>query len=308
MNQVKTYKLHGMPIAQFLPFRLPSGRSGKIEITTKLHPSESILTVTSLKNSIFMHMPPARVKLGEPTISHHLTEDDQGVWMTSLPQEVEQCTRQLKDAHGNVLLGGLGLGLAVGLLQLNPKVNHITAVEINKDVLKLVKPYLPRKHPLVLIRDNIKAFLRAARKYRKKYDFAFYDTWQLTGEHNLVNHVMPLRELSIDIVEQRYIQCWNEEEMIGKVHMTLQNMIDMERSSLPQHQPMRTSLWSEEQFNEFRPVSKGLWPFLNWFRQVKPSVAEALNRIPDYLDAIRDANRWKADWRKWEKEVKHATA
>jgi hypothetical protein len=36
-------------------------------------------------------------------------------WMSTLPQEIEQHERQLANFHGDVLVGGLGLGLAIAL-------------------------------------------------------------------------------------------------------------------------------------------------------------------------------------------------
>jgi len=46
-------------------------------------------------------------------------------------------------SRGNVLVGGLGLGLVVHHLVKNPSVKRIDVVEFNDDVIKLIKPLLP---------------------------------------------------------------------------------------------------------------------------------------------------------------------
>jgi len=48
-----------------------------------------------------------------------------------------------KASSGNVLVGGLGLGLIVHHLVKNPEVKRIDVVEIEKDVIDLIKPLLP---------------------------------------------------------------------------------------------------------------------------------------------------------------------
>jgi len=302
---IETYKFGGKPVAQFLPFRLPTGRSGRFEITTKFHSAGSILEVVSFKNSVFMGMKPARVRLMDDTISHHLFEDKVGTWMTSLPQEVEQVTRQIAKAKGRVLLGGLGLGLAVGILVKNENVKNITVVEKSGDVIKLVNRHLPTlfgQRYTMVFEDDIKGFLRYARRFRKKYDFAYYDTWQLTGEHNMDKWVLPLRKLSIGVVEQENIQCWNETEMKGKVAMGLDGRLMSEFSG---HNPdMSIFRLNDAEFMECRPQLEGTWTYLNWFRKTKPTAEQSREALKDYLASMSDANQWKARWQKWNREVK----
>jgi hypothetical protein len=49
-----------------------------------------------------------------------------------------------KHYHGHVVCAGLGLGLIVHALARNQRVRQITVVEQNTDVIKMVKPLLPR--------------------------------------------------------------------------------------------------------------------------------------------------------------------
>jgi phospholipid N-methyltransferase len=47
---------------------------------------------------------------------------------------------KVKKANGNVLIGGLGLGLVIHNILNKQEVKSITIIEINKDLIELVKP------------------------------------------------------------------------------------------------------------------------------------------------------------------------
>src|SRR5262249_27863944 len=123
----------------FLPFPLRPGKSGKIEIKTETVKKGTSLCLVSVRNAIFMGLQQSRIVLDHDTEILTLSEEDvSDRWMSTMPQEAEQHWRQLRHAHGNVLVGGLGLGMAVGILRENPRVTSITAIEINPDVIRLV--------------------------------------------------------------------------------------------------------------------------------------------------------------------------
>jgi len=51
------------------------------------------LTVVSMRNAIFMGLKPTKIILDRDVQIHKLTDQD-GIWMTSLPQELEQVDQQ----------------------------------------------------------------------------------------------------------------------------------------------------------------------------------------------------------------------
>jgi len=64
------------------------------------------------------------------------------VVMTDEPINWIGMQRLAEHSCGRVLCGGLGLGLIVHALHKNPKVSRIHVLEINQDVIDLVKPFL----------------------------------------------------------------------------------------------------------------------------------------------------------------------
>jgi hypothetical protein len=53
----------------------------------------------------------------------------------------------------------------------------------------------------------------------QKYDCGFYDIWQSDGEATFHETVLPLRKLSVDIVDR--VACWNEDIMRAQLRMSL---------------------------------------------------------------------------------------
>ena len=74
---------------------------------------------------------------------------------------------------GKVLVGGLGLGLIVHALLQNKDVAQIDVVEINPDVIALIKPRIPTASNLQFHNDSIYAFAH----YGQNYDTVIIDLW-----------------------------------------------------------------------------------------------------------------------------------
>jgi hypothetical protein len=78
-----------------------------------------------------------------------------------------------KHSTGKVCVAGLGLGLVVHHLVKNTKVTEIDVFEINKDVIRLIKPLLPKDNRINIINDDF--FKEPFRK--KHYDTIIIDLW-----------------------------------------------------------------------------------------------------------------------------------
>jgi hypothetical protein len=307
---------------QFLPYHLPPGGRGKFYIKTETEKKGTSLAVVSMRNSIFMGMPPQKMTLHSDTIVHSLgetdRETDRGTWMTTSPQEVEQHQRQLGGFHGNVLLGGLGLGLAPAILAQKPGVTSITIIEKSTGVRRLVEPHLRpfvegHGKELHIITSDIFEWLRrwklrtTTKPFPKdhRFDFAFYDTWCPTGEMELVRSVIPLRRLSRGILPNSHIQCLNEDEMLGQVRLGMQ-------SQLPYIGHEGGLLSGSEQAKKFLDDPKSMKGRADvpWLRCVSglckgatppPPMMEAiLKSALSYIEALRDPELYDENWRKLE--------
>lgn len=263
-----------------------------------------------MRNAIFMGMEPKQGLLGQSVIVHKLREGG-STWMTSLPQEVEQCQRQLERAHGHVLVGGLGIGLALAVLVKNKNVKTITCVELNKDVCELVWDnfmYSPEavsfrvgnsRFGLSLMNQDLFEYLKIAKGFEAEFDFAFYDIWCPTGQTVLTTHVLPLRRLSQGIVKQENIECWNEDEMLGQVRMSIESHIML--MGAYQKYPTMAEITDEkfgkmmkEDFSE--RIMRQDWEFWYWGRKHKWNREQYKAHVESFMASLKNPAAFDRFW------------
>lgn len=102
------------------------------------------------------------------------------IWMTITPNEIETMKEPVDQAFGNVLTFGLGLGYYAYMVSEKENVESVTVVEMNEDVIDLFNKYiLPQfrnAHKIKLVRAD--AFEFAETQMSKgKFDYAFTDLW-----------------------------------------------------------------------------------------------------------------------------------
>jgi len=153
-----------------------------------------------------------------------------GVWMTDLPIEQQQCNQLLKNFYGNILVGGLGIGYAVNLLASMSDVNEVTVVEISPEVIELVAGHIIDPEGKVeVIEMDLFEYLKKEQEDTIGtgiyFDCAFYDLWQSDGEGTFHDMVVPLKKLSEGTVE--HVVCWNEDIMKGQLFFNLQSRFRM---------------------------------------------------------------------------------
>ena len=103
---------------------------------------------------------------------------------------LEQSTNYqfVRKSNGRVLMGGLGFGMVLFPVAINPNVTEVTVVEMEKDVIDLVwKPitkYLGRRHAkkLKVIHEDVFKFKVPT---TEKYDTIYFDIWPDRNEDNL---------------------------------------------------------------------------------------------------------------------------
>jgi hypothetical protein len=282
----------------FLPYHLPEGQQGHIKIERVTQITGTKLPMVSLRNAFLMGLQRSSIILDRSVDIHRLLTcnargRETGIWMTTAPQEVEQHERQLARFSGNVLMGGLGLGLGAAILHNNPAVKHIIVVEKNPDVIALVKPHLPIGK-IAIFNEDLFKFL-TNKESAGTYDFAFYDIWAPTGERIWSRFIWRLRKLSVGIVDQANIECWNEDEVIGQIRLSGETWAQIgffKRMGL-KLDPMTQSKFK---FHFYRKWNRGIYPFLAWIHKKRPSPEEAATRLPEYIAALKDYTVWKRDW------------
>ncbi len=66
---------------------------------------------------------------------------------------------------GEILVGGLGLGLCLHHMAALDRFTKITVVEVDRDVIDLITPTLPSDDRVIIVRDNFYHYLRPERKF-----------------------------------------------------------------------------------------------------------------------------------------------
>lgn len=102
------------------------------------------------------------------------------VWMSITPYEINTMKKSINNAHGNVIAYGLGLGyFALSALK-NPNVNHVTVIEKDRKAIKLfeeeIKPKARFANNIEIINSDAYAFNKKNLK-NGNYDFAFFDIY-----------------------------------------------------------------------------------------------------------------------------------
>lgn len=104
-------------------------------------------------------------------------------------------------AHGNVLITGLGLGCVVRGTLLNSRVDSITVVERDAQIIEMVWPHMPADPRLKLVHECALEFSKKA----PRYDTAWHDLWdnEDKGEPHLqVIHAELLATLAHKVRDQ----------------------------------------------------------------------------------------------------------
>jgi hypothetical protein len=292
-----THTIDGME--QSLPYNLPEGKVGKFSIRHRIEPAGSEMVIVSMRTAIMTDVKPVKTVISEPVRIHELVENGKGLWMSSKMCDIWQHQEALKNMHGRVLVGGLGIGLAVSILEKNPRVTEIVCVEKNPQVIDLVFPHLSSKKTLIRFFDLFQ-YLNLPRLPRQKnadgFDFAFYDIWCSTGQTQIKEFTLPLRQLSRGIIPQKNIVCWQEDEMIGQVILPF-NISD---ESLVSMMSMVFSL-SCDRFKAHakHSIASPVW---QWFRSqtTKPTAKQLRKMANRFVAALKNADHYEKDWKQWE--------
>jgi len=103
---------------------------------------------------------------------------------------------------GKVLLGGLGLGILTNLLSLRRDVESITVVEIEPEVIRMVKPYLNNYIPINIIEGDI--FDVFPKLENEEFDSVIVDIWNDPNEEESFEDVRLMCEYLFPDAQRLY--------------------------------------------------------------------------------------------------------
>lgn len=204
------YKIYESPIS------FPQSTSGDISI---VHMKQKSCDLISQREAILTGTRYVTVTFDTPRTIHCLNDRNYGTWMTDLPIELNQMATAIDEMnlHGNVLVGGLGLGVMPTWMTSLHFVDNIVVVERSIDVIKLCG----KNVDFEIKHDDIATSIRRIKKWN--YDHVFLDTWQGTNEGTWWQHVFPLRRLIGNRFGKQKIYCWGEKIMLAQILQKLRH-------------------------------------------------------------------------------------
>ena len=110
--------------------------------------------------------------------------DNNRLWMSITPNEINTMKEPINKAKGNVLTFGLGLGYFAYMCSLKDDVKSVTIVEKDERVIKLFKeyilPYFVSIEKINIIKEDAYAYL--SKMNDDMYDYVFVDIYHDAGD------------------------------------------------------------------------------------------------------------------------------
>ena len=119
----------------------------------------------------------------------------------------------VRNAHGNVLIGGLGIGLILLAIQDKPEVEKIVVVEKRKEVIDLVKDQLPLNGKVEVVNADVWEYTPTER-----FNTIYMDIWNFINTDVYRDSMKPLiaryRKFLVSNLDDndRFIDCWCRKE------------------------------------------------------------------------------------------------
>ena len=123
----------------------------------------------------------------EESFSYPAVIQNDAIWMSIIPHEIETMKEPIRNAKGNVLVLGLGLGYYLFHILNKKEVLSVDVVELDKNVISLFNKYLKNKFSnldkLNIIHDDA---IECLKTNKKKYDYVFADIWHNVGDGEML--------------------------------------------------------------------------------------------------------------------------
>ena len=99
------------------------------------------------------------------------------IMMSETPMEHRTNSWFVCHAHGDVLIGGLGIGMIVLAIQDNDDVQSVTIIEKSESVINAVVPQLPLNNKVKIIQGDVFSY-----KPETRFDCVYMDIWAYVNE------------------------------------------------------------------------------------------------------------------------------
>jgi spermidine synthase len=113
----------------------------------------------------------------------------------------------VKNARGDVLIGGLGIGMVLLAIQDKLEVTSVTVVEIEPEIINLVKPQLPLNQKVTIVQGDIFAYTPT-----QKFDTIYFDIWDNICSDQWENIKKLQNRFKWKLRKGGWMSCWRKED------------------------------------------------------------------------------------------------
>lgn len=117
------------------------------------------------------------------------------------------------NAHGDIIIGGLGIGMIIMAIQDKLEVNSITVIEKNQEVIDMVASQLDLNDKVNIICADV---FEWKPERGVKYDMVYMDIWNWINKDVYKNEMQPLKRKYARFLRSknenpnRFNKCWAE--------------------------------------------------------------------------------------------------
>lgn len=165
--------------AYYKNIKIPSIKIGKSELKYEQYkPFEGFVCNDILRTEEGRQIP--QIGFFDTEFRFPAVLENDRIWMTITPNEIETMREPVDQAFGHVLTFGLGLGYYAYMVSEKENVESVTIVDLNKDVIELfqthVLPQFKQAPKINVIQADAFEFAQEHLS-EGKYDFVFTDLW-----------------------------------------------------------------------------------------------------------------------------------
>lgn len=130
--------------------------------------------------------------------------------MSNVPMEEYTNEAFIKEAKGDVLIGGLGMGFVVLPLMKKESVTSITIIEKYKDIIDMITNQIDFNDKVSIINDDIFTY----NPINKKYDCIYVDIWNVINRDIYTSQMIPLKNKYKPYLKNQNnnVMCWAEKQ------------------------------------------------------------------------------------------------
>ena len=159
-------------------------------------------------------MPSDRVSPGQYVQLKTLRPTFDDILMSDTDMEKYTNRGIINRAHGDVLIGGLGIGLILLPIQEKKEVRSVTVIERESEVIELVCPHLPLNTKVTVVHADVFTWKP---ERGKRFDTVYMDIWNTIGANNLKDMARLHRRYSHWMNrnnDRTYLDSWRKRDCI----------------------------------------------------------------------------------------------